>query len=261
MTKVNLGVFSEIANSKADRDLRNIDTSKTDIIIEYQEPTAENDYTWYRLYASGWVEQGGVISGSSSGWVTVNLPIIMINTNYTILATSEERNTNNTLQVSAYFNKTISSFQTANCCESFFDDEISWQVSGKADMTGHEILPAVAEHEEFEHRVILFQKPTAENNYTWYRKYADGWVEQGGVVTLSTSSTESVSTIALPIEMNDIYYTISGLPTSGVDECWFSETYNTRTTTTFQLQWDCYQNSGRLYSFSWEVKGMAAQGE
>lgn len=30
------------------------------------------------------------------------------------------------------------------------------------------------------HEVIEFQQPTSSNNYSWYRKYADGWVEQGG---------------------------------------------------------------------------------
>lgn len=125
------GEMSEVLNNKADIDLANI-LSNIDFVVESQFPTVENNYTWYRKYKSGWVEQGGVISGSSSGWVTVNLPITMINTNYTILTTAEERNTNNSLQVSAYYNKTTSSFQTANSCESFFDDEISWQVSGMA---------------------------------------------------------------------------------------------------------------------------------
>ena len=30
------------------------------------------------------------------------------------------------------------------------------------------------------HEVIDFQEPTSANNYTWYRKYKSGWVEQGG---------------------------------------------------------------------------------
>ena len=51
------------------------------------------------------------------------------------------------------------------------------------------------------HEVIAFQAPTAENNYTWYRKYADGWVEQGGIGTSST-------TINLPVEMADTNYCI-----------------------------------------------------
>ncbi|MBP9999681.1 MAG: hypothetical protein KBT14_03260, partial [Proteobacteria bacterium] len=30
-----------------------------DYVVESQTPTAENNYTWYRKYKSGWVEQGG----------------------------------------------------------------------------------------------------------------------------------------------------------------------------------------------------------
>ena len=44
------------------------------------------------------------------------------------------------------------------------------------------VAPVVTVREPVEdpHRCIEFQAPTAENGYTWYRKYADGWVEQGG---------------------------------------------------------------------------------
>lgn len=111
------------------------------------------------------------------------------------------------------------------------------------------------------HRVIAFQAPAEENNYTWYRLYADGWVEQGGHVTLATASAEGATTITLPITMSDTNYTTLALPIANVDESWFSEIYNTRTTNTFQFQWDCYQNSGSVSKISWKVEGMAAQGE
>lgn len=45
------------------------------------------------------------------------------------------------------------------------------------------------------HEVVAFQAPTAANNYTWYRRYADGWVEMGarrvsaGTVTLDASQS------------------------------------------------------------------------
>ena len=48
--------------------------------------------------------------------------------------------------------------------------------------------------------VIQSQLPTAQNNYTWYRKYKSGWVEQGGV---STSHE-----ITFPIEMADTNYMV-----------------------------------------------------
>ena len=51
------------------------------------------------------------------------------------------------------------------------------------------------------HKVIEFQAPTSANNYTWYRKYADGWVEQGGRCTVpATNGLGSSSvTVTLPV--------------------------------------------------------------
>lgn len=54
------------------------------------------------------------------------------------------------------------------------------------------------------HAVIEFQAPTSSNNYTWYRKYADGWVEQGGI----TTSGSVLQSVVLPITMADTNYTI-----------------------------------------------------
>ena len=44
----------------------------------------------------------------------------------------------------------------------------------------------------------------AQNNYTWYRKYKSGWVEQGGVYqkasfSLGSGSTTDISSIGLPV--------------------------------------------------------------
>lgn len=50
--------------------------------------------------------------------------------------------------------------------------------------------------------VIAWQVPTAENNYTWYRKYKSGWVEQGG---------QSVDTAEFPIPFSDADYIIQSL--------------------------------------------------
>ena len=58
------GLNAELFNGKADVDLGNIPTNY-DYVVESQEPTADNGYTWYRKYKSGWVEQGGKLSGRS----------------------------------------------------------------------------------------------------------------------------------------------------------------------------------------------------
>ena len=63
----------------------------SDYVIESQEPTEANGYTWYRLYKSGWVEQGGEITAASvadgtgsSGNNSIILPVIMANEHYHI---------------------------------------------------------------------------------------------------------------------------------------------------------------------------------
>lgn len=55
--------------------------------------------------------------------------------------------------------------------------------------------------------IIAFQKPTSGNGYTWYRLYADGWVEQGGRTSLSGAISATNKKVTLPIEMaNNGYY-------------------------------------------------------
>jgi len=95
---INLGAMGEALNDKMDRDGLNANINPAagygvDYVVEWQTPTAENSYTWYRKYASGWVEQGGyeTVSGSP-GTVTVTLMKAMANTNYTII-TSDSQNT------------------------------------------------------------------------------------------------------------------------------------------------------------------------
>ena len=91
MTDINVGAITEALNDKSDRDLRNVDnTAGADAVIDFQVPTAENGYTWYRKYKSGWVEQGGKItlSGGSMANTVVSLPQQMSDTNYVISCTS-----------------------------------------------------------------------------------------------------------------------------------------------------------------------------
>lgn len=59
-------------------------TTATDEIIDYQEPTAQNNYTWYRKYRSGWVEQGGFVHEGSTA-TQITFPVAMTDTNYTLV--------------------------------------------------------------------------------------------------------------------------------------------------------------------------------
>lgn len=79
-----LGDMSQIGDNIVAIDTRT--TGLLDYVIESQMPTAENNYTWYRKYKSGWVEQGGgSIDISYQTAINITLPITMANTNYTIM--------------------------------------------------------------------------------------------------------------------------------------------------------------------------------
>lgn len=99
--------------------------------------------------------------------------------------------------------------------------------------------------------VVSFQEPTAQNDYTWARKYASGWVEQGGI-TAAISPTSSVSP-TLPVEMSDTNYTVLATALVGNK----SASVIARTTTSISMQLDAIGGSGSS-AISWEVKGIAA---
>lgn len=107
--------------------------------------------------------------------------------------------------------------------------------------------------------VVLKQDPTSSNNYTWYRVYSDGWVEQGQNYVALTSNGQ---TFTMPIAMVDNKYNIQCTGVSGTTQTSTStgiyvSTYDTRTTTTFS----CYSGDDDTFNtcyFAWFVSGMAA---
>ena len=50
-----------------------------------QYPIAANNYTWYRKYTNGWVEQGGMFTGEQY----ISFPVAMKNTGYTVTTSSD----------------------------------------------------------------------------------------------------------------------------------------------------------------------------
>ena len=99
------------------------------------------------------------------------------------------------------------------------------------------------------HKVIEFQAPTSANGYTWYRKYADGWVEQGQTkLTLS----DAAATYTLPIIMDSGYYELFIGFNQTSDGMTMPSTYN-RTTTSFTVN----SPAGNVDGW-WRVSGMAA---
>ena len=94
---INIGVITEALNNKVDLPNPTVPQDAVDYVVEKQDPTSANGYTWYRKYKSGWVEQGGFVSNLA--WVgtgaskTITLPIVMNDSNYTVSATMGKNNT------------------------------------------------------------------------------------------------------------------------------------------------------------------------
>ena len=108
------------------------------------------------------------------------------------------------------------------------------------------------------HEVIEFQAPTAGNNYTWYRKYADGWVEQGGVFTGLTNGSNSWlnKQVTLLITMADTNYAVLSSDCGiGSGSYIHGTKIDNRTTTSFYYG---YYNGASDTTVSWQVSGMAA---
>jgi hypothetical protein len=109
------------------------------------------------------------------------------------------------------------------------------------------------------HEVIEFQAPTSTNNYTWYRKYADGWVEQGGIKNQASTSAQALT---LPVTMSGSTYSVlTSVMDDNLSGYVFCVKVTSKTTTGFNTTvWGSYQQgiatSG--YNFVWQVSGMAA---
>lgn len=83
MSYSDTGAILEALNDKMDRDAHNTQ-SPADIVIEKQDPSAANDYTWYRKYSDGWVEQGGYTEVGDDALVSVTLLVPMNDANYSV---------------------------------------------------------------------------------------------------------------------------------------------------------------------------------
>ena len=113
--------------------------------------------------------------------------------------------------------------------------------------------------------VVAAQYPTAENNYTWYRKYKSGWVEQGGRAATDQSDGNATPVpVKIPLAMQDDQYTLTiaarcmcGAATDTVNLAYDNVTptgFQARSVSDTQATAD-----GRETYFSWCISGMGAQ--
>lgn len=106
VTTINVGQLTESLNGKADTSLNNVPTNY-DYVVESKLPTTD-DPTWYRVYKSGWVEQGGAYSGSFNLSSVHSLLKPFSSTDYIIVGNS--LTTSNESMAWCCVNRTISTF-------------------------------------------------------------------------------------------------------------------------------------------------------
>ena len=105
-----------------------IQNSSTDYVVASQFPTSANNYTWYRKYKSGWVEQGGTIVGDATTQ-TINLPVTMADTNYQVTVSHISSSTDGlTRRAGGITAKTTASFTSYTPS----NDSKDWVVFGMA---------------------------------------------------------------------------------------------------------------------------------
>lgn len=106
--------------------------SDVDLVIDSQLPTAENNYTWYRKYKSGWVEQGGTAASGSS---SVTFPVEFANTGYYFNANLTAGGAGTTMHIISFSYTTVGcalkegQFQTA---QRALTNTAKWSACGMA---------------------------------------------------------------------------------------------------------------------------------
>ena len=93
-------------------------------------------------------------------------------------------------------------------------------------------------------------------NTEWYRKYSDGWIEQGGCVKTSFSSRGSVS-FTFPVAFTSTPVSIDTtpiFPKTG-DQLGFELCVTSLTATGATVMYDFTTGSGNIQGFYWRVKG------
>ena len=138
MADINVGAITEALNNKVDLPTPSTPQDAVDYVVEKQDPTSANGYTWYRKYKSGWVEQGGHFSSTvTNSFNTITLPVAMRDTNYVAFSSNLTGYESGTGSSHAYVMEKVASINnlTTTTIGVFSQNtgrDFIWQVSGYA---------------------------------------------------------------------------------------------------------------------------------
>ena len=136
MSDIDYGSILEVLNEKADLDLGNVTASvssaflKSDLTnipqgMDFVIDSYYNGTDWYRLYKSGWCEQGGINSNNSKNERTQDLLKPYIDSNYFVNVSYNGDGSIENGAIDAY-NKAPNSFKM----KSWSPDSICWVAKG-----------------------------------------------------------------------------------------------------------------------------------
>lgn len=189
------------------------------VLVDSKQPTATSP-SWYNLYSDGWLEQGGVSSGTFNMASVHNLLIPFADTNYSILGQALDANDCSVTWCARKTSFTTTSFTGEGfrgTTGNYGYNTLRWEAKGYAAGTLMEnikypwvcaynaAIPAsTAQAAEFQQALTgkanadLSNCPT-EYDYvvgsgvledgSWYRKYKSGWLEQGGPANTNATVT------------------------------------------------------------------------
>ena len=138
MTDINVGAIAEALNNKVDLPTPSTPQDAVDYVVEKQDPTSANGYTWYRKYKSGWVEQGGRFSSTATNsFNTITMPVAMRDTNYCVFSSNLTNYIEGTGSSHSYvMEKAASIYNLTTTTIGVFSQntgrDFVWQVSGYA---------------------------------------------------------------------------------------------------------------------------------
>ena len=277
------------------------------VLVRTQKPTSSNNYTYFNLYADGWVEQGGkkymVVPGNSQTVRTaISLPIEMNNVNYNTQLTQEQTTGAVTLAVAKRYEgatqdpstQTTLSIIAINNKDGNYTTPVNymWQVSGYAASseyakdkwnyqnvqverpmiqlfnsttdvavaTCNQVLADVSALNQGDY-VIETQLPTEENNYSWYRLYKSGWIEQGKTTSIGNLSDGESSSVedTFIITMANTNYQVITTPTAPNYSNRLFANFGEKTTTGLLVGVRNIGGNTNSITVNWQVSGMSAQ--
>lgn len=246
--------------------------TKDDFVVEEYN----NGTEWYRVYKSGWVEQGGFIQ--SAGTSTINFIKPFKSAVYSVYLTLRV----DAVEGSYAYASKVRSVSNSSCTV-YNNAGAFWRACGQGSKTPDSktyfyVGETVQDASVINASGVLTEIANADyvverynDGTNWYRVYKSGWVEQGGKTsnfTNTAASTSDPKTVSLLKEMKDNKYSVSAvraynasIGNGSVSGYSYREIIvsivNTKT-----IKVDQFTNqaaSGTSCYAEWEVKGQGAE--